>query len=260
MQSLIRYNVALSRRFDACVFPDMTLDGNRDFLARARSAIVAGTRLVDIGGGKSPMFSPGDVEAMHLDVTGVDIDADELANAPQGAYRNAVVADITTFRGTPEADAVIVQSLLEHVADGAGAAEGIASFARPGGMIYTFCPNRRAWFARINRLLPEAIKLKVLYAIYPHMRENQGFPAHYDRCTPGELTKVFERAGVDILEVRPYFVSSYFMFFFPLYLFWRIVNWPLMKLFPHAFCETFMLVGCKRSEPVKLASGLGAIE
>lgn len=251
MQSLIRYNVALSRRFDAVVFADMTLDGNRDFLARARSAITPGTRLVDIGGGKSPMFSREDVQAMGLDVTGVDIDADELANAPDGAYREAIVADITAFRGAPDADAVIVQSLLEHVADGARAAEGIASFARPGGMIYTFCPNRRAWFARINRLLPEAVKLKVLYAIYPHMREKQGFPAHYDRCTPRELTEVFDRAGVDIVEVRPYFVSSYFMFFFPFYLFWRIVNWPLMKLFPHAWCETFMLVGRKRGEPVQ---------
>lgn len=246
MQSLIRKNVAWSRRFDALVFPGMTLDGNRDFVARTRAAIVPGLRLVDIGGGKSPMFTAEEVRAMGLDVTGVDIDPDELARAPAGAYREAIEADITTYRGQPLADAVIVQSLLEHVADARGAAQGIASFARPGAAIYTFCPNRRAWFARINRLLPEALKRRLLYAIYPHMREKQGFPARYDRGTPAQLSDCFAGAGVDIVEVRPYYVSSYFMFFFPLYLVWRVVNWPLMKLFPHAFCETFMLVGRKR--------------
>src|SRR5690606_5410737 len=103
------------------------------------------------------------------------------------------------------------------VRNNADGMQGVASFCKPGGRVYTFCPNRRAWFAVINRLLPERIKCAILYAIYPQTRDNQGFPAFYDRCTPRQLARAMEAAGLRVERIDPYFVSSYFMFFFPLY-------------------------------------------
>lgn len=192
-------------------------------------------------GGKSPLFSAQDVIEKRLSILGVDIDQEELDAAPAGAYARAVCADITCFRGNADADVVIVQSLLEHVADNAAGMKGIASLCKPGGRIFTFCPNRRAWFAMINRTLPERIKRAVLYAVYPHTRENQGFPAFYDRCTPSEIREAMEAAGLRVERIEPYFISSYFMFFFPLYLLWRMTTAPLMKLWPMSFCETFVV-------------------
>ncbi len=242
---IVNKNVALSRGMDRLFWPEMTVDGNRKFLEEVRSKINDGAKVADVGGGKSPIFSPEVVRARRMEVTGIDIDQGELDLAPPGAYDQVICADITAYSGSGCADYVVVQSLLEHVRDNRASMIGIASICRSGGEVSTFCPNRRAWFARINRILPEGIKRALLYAIYPHTREKQGFPAFYDRCTPEEMVEAMEAAGLRVERIETYFISSYFMFFFPLYFFWRIVNVPLMKVWPLAFCETFALHAIK---------------
>ena len=245
LRSIIDANFRLSRNFDARLFSAMTVDGNRDYVDMLKRSIGDGLRIADIGGGKSPLFSPQEVDAKRLRVTGVDIDKEELEAAPSGAYAEIICADITEYRGRPEADVVVVQSLLEHVRDGHKAIQGVASFCRDGGTVYTFCPNRRAWFAIINRVLPEALKKRLLFAIYPSARGKQGFPAFYDGCTPAEMSAAMRDARLKVDEIKPYFVSTYFMFCFPLFVLWRLVNWPLMKRWPMAFCETFVIIASK---------------
>lgn len=203
--------------------------------------------MADVGGGKTPFFSPETVQQREFFVTGVDIDAAELAAAPVGAYANVIVSALEECRGAEDHDFVIAQSVLEHVYDGREAVRGIASLLRPEGTVVTFCPNRRAWFARLNLLLPEGMKRGILFFIFPSKRERQGFPAHYDGCTPGEMEANMRRAGIRPVEIKYYFVSSYFMFFFPLYLFWRLATYPLMKFWPHRYCETFIAVGIREA-------------
>lgn len=245
---LIDKNIALSRALDRHLWPSMAVDGNRSFVAMVRDLVGTDLTVADVGGGKSPLFSVQEVEQKRLSVLGVDIDGAELAAAPEGAYARVVCADISRFEGDSSADVVIVQSLLEHVSDNASGMRGIASLCRPGARVYTFCPSRRAWFAMINRMLSERIKQAILYAIYPHTREKQGFPAFYDRCTPHEMRQAMEAAGLKVERIDPYFISSYFMFCFPLYLGWRLVTVPLMKLWPMAFCETFVIHAVRRAE------------
>lgn len=247
LRSLVDLNVRVSRCVDERLFASMTLDGNRDFVLGIKHSVGSDLRVADIGGGKSPMFSASEVAAKRLEVLGVDIDPEELAAAPVGAYAKTLCADITAVRGNADNDVVIVQSLLEHVRDGRKAAEGIASFCAPGGRVYTFCPNRRAWFAIINRVLPERIKKAVLYAVFPDTREKQGFAAYYDQCTPAEMKQALEMAGLRVERITPYFISTYFRFFVPFHVFWRVVNFPLMKLWPGVFCETFSVVASKPS-------------
>ena len=147
--------------------------------------------------------------------------------------------------GPPSHDFVLAQSVLEHVQDGKGAAAGIAALAKPGATIVTFCPSKRAWFARLNLVLPEALKRAVLFGVFPEKRERQGFPAFYDGCSPAEMVENMKAAGVSVIEVRYFYVSSYFMFFVPLYLLWRLVNYPLIRMFPARYCETFIFVGTR---------------
>ena len=218
IRRFIGWQVSLSKRIDRAVFGAMSTDGNTAFIHWVDRGVAHGSRLADIGGGKSPAFAPAEVRERALEVVGVDIDQDELDSAPVGSYSRVVVGPIEDVRGVSDCDYVIAQSVMEHVFDGRLAASGVASFARPGGTIATFCPCRRAWFARLNLLLPEAIKRRVLFAIFPEKRERQGFPAHYSGCTPAEMRDNMSAAGVDCVEVRYFFVSSYFMFFVPLYL------------------------------------------
>ena len=96
---------------------------------------------------------------------GVDIDAEQLMAAPQGAYSTTIVSALERYEGAPH-DYVVAQSGLEHVSDGREAMAGIGRLLRPGGKVFTFCPNKRAWFARLNKLLPERLKRAILFSIY----------------------------------------------------------------------------------------------
>ncbi len=102
-------------------------------------------------------------------------------------------------------------------------------------------PSRNAVYARLNIVLPQSVKQRILYWLFPEMRKCQGFPAYYNNCTPAELKKLAIANGLVIIEERYYFTSSYFSFFFPLYIAWR-----LWVLFFHALAgeqaaETFCL-------------------
>lgn len=248
IRKLISWNLQLSRRCDRVFFKAFAVDGNGAFNHLAPGMVNDGSRVADVGGGKTPFFPPEAVRRRNLVVTGVDIDAAELGAAPSGAYAGVIVSALEECRGAGDHDIVIAQSVLEHVYDGRQAVQGIASLLRPGGTVVTFCPNRRAWFARLNLLLPEGLKRAILFSIFPSKRERQGFPAHYDGCTPGEMEVNMRLAGIRPVEIRYYFVSSYFMFFTPLYLFWRLATFPLMKFWPHRYCETFIVVGRREGD------------
>lgn len=243
IRKFFRYQVALCKRFDQNFFSFFSIDGNTQFSKLASELVLDGSEVADVGAGKTPFFGPSEVLARRLKVTGVDISAEELSEAPPRAYDAVMVSALEKCRGNSNHDFVIAQSVLEHVFDGSAAMVGIASLMRPGGKVITFCPNRRAWFAQLNLLLPEGVKRGVLFYIFPEKKDRQGFPAHYSGCTPGEMRANMRAAGIDPIETRHYFVSSYFMFFFPLYLVWRIITCPFMYFLPDLFCETFIIVG-----------------
>lgn len=241
LHRFIAWQMKLSRGFDRLIFREMAKDGNGCYLELVSGLVPNGSTVADVGGGKRPFFSPTEAATRSLTVTGIDIDRDELERAPEGSYARLVVCPLERLNVPPLHDIVIAQSVLEHVRDGRAAIRGCASLLKPGGRLYTFCPNRRAWFALLNRAIPESIKRQILFGIFPEKREKQGFPAFYDGCTPMEMKANMEAAGLTVVRVDYFFVSSYFMFFFPLYLFWRMFTFPLMQLWPSRYCETFII-------------------
>jgi SAM-dependent methyltransferase len=241
-QRFVKSQRQLSLWLDRKFFSEWSVDGNYDFVQRCSQIDVAGRCLADIGSGKNPLFSPKEKTRLNINCVGVDIDAAELERAPPGAYDQMIVSDITKMTGPAIADIAICQSVLEHVQDNQAAFAGIWSICKPGALIYTFCPCRNAWFARINKLLPESFKKLLLFGIFPQTRYDQGFPAYYNRCTPAEFRQIAKETGFEILEQKVYYSSKYFMFFFPLYLFWRLFTYPFMRWLPDYHCETFSFV------------------
>src|SRR5439155_10982905 len=109
---------ALSRFFDRLLPIDYQVDGNRDFVENwIAPYLKPGAVIYDIGGGKNPIVSLAEKRRLRLRVTGLDIDAQELAASPAGVYDRQICADITQFQGAGDADLVISQALLEHVKD-----------------------------------------------------------------------------------------------------------------------------------------------
>lgn len=201
-----------------------------------------GITIYDVGGGKRPYLTGAAKAALGARVVGLDIDAQELASAPAGSYDRTITVDLASYTGDGDADLVICQAVLEHVRNVDGSLAAIATILKPGGEALIFVPCRNALYARLNLLLPESFKRKILFAIYPHTEEAQGFPSHYQSCTPSSLARVARRHGLEIADERTYWTSTYFYAFVPAYLLrrgWlmlaRTLGWKNM-------CETFVLV------------------
>lgn len=240
MRKLIAANVWLSRQFDRLFAPGLRVDGNSDFVRHfAPSYLMSNAVVYDIGGGKQPYLGFHRLNDMECSVVGLDISASELVDAPDGAYARTVVADICHFCGEADADLVICQTLLEHVPDTAAAIRAMSSIVKPGGRVLIFAPCRNAPFARLNLVLGERLKRRILFAIFPHTARAQGFTAYYDRCVPSKVVAVAAECGLQCVALRAYSMSSYFSFCFPLYAIWRIWTGLVRALGWTDLCETF---------------------
>jgi len=179
-------------------------------------------KIYDIGGGRVPAIDTDRKRALDAYVVGIDVDQNELDQAPPGSYDEWVCVDITRFEGKEEADLVICKAVLEHVRNVDDGFRAICSSLKVGGKAAVFAPSRNAVYARLNLLLPETWKNCALQ----RLQCQQGFPAHYDRCTPRDFRYLASRHGMEVVEEKVYFMSNYFQYFFPLYFLWRL--WTLI--------------------------------
>jgi 2-polyprenyl-6-hydroxyphenyl methylase/3-demethylubiquinone-9 3-methyltransferase len=224
IKAVLQGQIAASRAFDRLLPEDMRIDGSCFF----RDAFIPsfrrpGLRVVDLGSGRFPCIDAATKRRLSLHVTGIDIDAGELAAAPAGSYDETIVADITAFRGMGDADLLVSHAVLEHVRGTDLAFQAIASIVKPGGAVALFVPSRNAAFARLNLLLPERVK-RMLLAMHPAKKKGHGggWPAFYDRCTPAGFTDLARQNGLDVVRIEPFYASSYFMVAAPLYIIWRV--------------------------------------
>ena len=251
VQSFIARQGELCRTFDERFIREpFRLDGNAHFIEEfAPRHLPAGAVVYDIGGGKQPLIPAAKKRALGLKVIGLDIDRQELARAPSGAYDQVICADIQTYRGVGDADMVICQAVLEHVRSQRAAMEGVFSALKPGGLAVVWIPCRNACYARMNLALPESLKTRILFTVFPKAEEAQGFPAYYDCCTPRQFRALIAEHQGLIVDERYYFRSWYFSFFLPIYVLWRL--WVQMFHFVagEEACESFSLAFRKNSAP-----------
>lgn len=222
-RKIVNSQIFLSRALDKLLPRHYRIDGNSDFRDDLAGKYIRNNYVIyDVGGGKTPFFPPGEKAARKLTVIGLDIDPAELAAGPPGAYDEVICADISRFQGQGDADLAICRALLEHVRDTREALAALGSILKPGGRILLFVPSRNALFARINLLLPEGLKRKILFSFFPQARTTAGFPSFYDQCTPRDFSALAARCGLEVEEKRLYFFSGYFSFCFPFFFLWRL--------------------------------------
>src|ERR687896_616707 len=108
--SLIRTQRVMSRLIDRPLPQSFRIDGNRDFRESfAPHYLRSGQVVLDVGGGKHPFLSPGTKRHLRLRVIGVDINADELRQAPTGAYDDVICCDVAYLDLTSVVDLAICQ-------------------------------------------------------------------------------------------------------------------------------------------------------
>ncbi len=239
----------MSRWFDITFMPsEYLIDGNRDFIENVAPAhLRENLRIYDVGGGKQPFVSIKDKKELNLTVVGLDISNTELDNAPNGAYDQTICADIADISGCADGDLVICQAVLEHVRNTEGAIKSISSLLKPGGKALVFVPCRNAIFARLNIFLPENVKKKLLFYIFPSARSAQGFQSFYHMCTPNDFVRLANLNDMNVLESKYYFTSNYFSFLFPISFIWRMWIILFRFVYSHQAAETFIFVFQKRN-------------
>lgn len=227
LRRIVRRNQQWSRQFDEKVLPERwRVDGLRHYHEELIPSMVEKADVIaDIGGGKIPFVGTVVPKRQGQYVVGIDIDQAELDRAPAGLYDETIVADIGSETFTAprkKADLVICQVVLEHVENNRKAIENIVQTVKPGGTITLFVPSRNALFARINLLLPEKLKRKLLFGIFPEMMHGQGFPAYYHLCTARDMMRLLEDQECRIERTDSYYQGNYFSFFVPVHVLWRL--------------------------------------
>jgi len=255
LRQLVASQVALSQAFDRLLPRSFRIDGAKDFKHRVvPNRLRSGIVVYDIGGGARPCVDVVTKRLLEITLVGLDIDEEQFAKAPAGLYDRAIVADIGTYREPHAADLVVCKSTLEHVRDTEAAFATMAQLLKPGGTLLVFAPSRNALYARLNLLLPERLKRRLLSAFMPDQADHLGFPARYDRCTPCDFRRFASCQGLEIEELRPYYITSYFSVVFPLYLLWRAWIIAYRTLAREHAAETFVLIARKPRTPASGAS------
>lgn len=244
LRRFLDWNKWVSAKFDSLLPVRLRLDGNRTFKQDVLpNAVRYGDSVYDLGGGSQPWLSPSAKNDLSARVVGLDIDGAELAAAEPGAYDEVIVHDLCAFKGHADADVVICQATLEHVPDTTGALKAIATILRPGGRAFIFAPCRNAAFARLNLILPERVKRRLLFSLFPEKAEgHDGFKAYYNQCTPSQITTLARQFGLEVEQRRLFWTSSYFRIFFPAFVLWRLIQFISRLALGDDAAETFIFV------------------
>lgn len=237
IQRFVRWNKELSKGLDS--FLGIPWVSIREEEQRLIESLLPSPSMVvaDVGGGKKPYFPSRDPRIDQY--VGLDIDQNELDQAPSGSYDSIRAQDITRPDSDLEGkfDLIICKNTLEHVADAEAAIAGLSQMLKPGGRCYLAAPCRLAPFAILNRWVPERLKRAMLFRFLPE-KAGDGFVARYDRCTPSEFRSIIKARNAIVFYEKRFFWSSYFSIFLPAYIVWRLVSALAKRLSPD-YCERF---------------------
>jgi SAM-dependent methyltransferase len=188
-------------------------------LAYARAARMAygrPARLLEIGGGRAPLFEPQEARAEGLEITVNDIDAGELARAPAEFARAQfdVAGDAARLGALERYDLVFSHMVLEHVAGAPRAFSNMHALLAPRGVMLAFVPTLYAPPFVINRLMPEAVSSRILRMFFPdrHDGHQPKFPARYEFCfgSQSRLEPLLTDIGFEAVLVLPFWTHGYF--------------------------------------------------
>ena len=187
------------RRSSLCVAQDALahrLPARYDHLHRelfdsyAKPLIRSGVSVLDIGAGRAPTFPEAD-RPPGCTYVGLDLSGPELAAAPDQSYDDFVVSDVTTCVTSlvGQFDVIISWQVLEHVRPLPMAMENLRSYLRPGGQLVAHFSGALGLFGLLSRAVPDRVTPALLEKMFDRPRSTT-FPAYYDKCWAGALTKI----------------------------------------------------------------------
>lgn len=207
-----------------------------------------GMLVYDVGGGDTCCYAHRRKDVGNFRVIGLDITDKRLKTNPD--VDGYLVSDITKEVPIPygRIDMLTSSSVLEHLVRQQDFIDEAKKALKPGAYFIHVFPSKFALFAIANQLLSNRLAKKLLYALYPHLRESNGFRAYYNKTYYSAFTKLLKENGFEIVDVKcNYYQSDYFGFFLPLYalsLFWDTLMHLLhLKNMASQICVTARYLG-----------------
>jgi SAM-dependent methyltransferase len=171
-------------------------------------------RLLEVGGGRGPQFTPAEAEELGIELTVNDIDARELSLAPAGlstACFNIAGEVHPALFG--KFDFVFSCMVFEHVKNAQRAWANVASLLAPGGVALAFHPTLYSPPFIVNWLMPEAFTARLLRLFFPRRHDGDcpKFPARYEMCVavPNAVAPRLREAGFSETLIAPFFGHHY---------------------------------------------------
>jgi SAM-dependent methyltransferase len=173
-------------------------------------------RLIEIGGGRDPLFDPQEIKNLGVEMTINDISSRELAVLPPG-YRTAcfdVAGNVSSFADRRNSfDFAFSRMVFEHVTDGQRAWANLYDLLAPGGVALTYIPTLFAFPFVANWLLPDKLAAAIVKTLYKNRTDDDDpvFPARYSWCfTDARLQKMLSAIGYREIFVQPFYGHGYY--------------------------------------------------
>jgi len=213
IRGFIRWNRGLSeriaRRFPSFVaypsYRDELQQRIRSSLRRPVSAVL------EVGGIDRPLLARG--AGYHYD--GLDIDEQLACHEIYDRFFVQSVEKPILGRY----DLIVSMTLLEHVPDTAAAARAMFDALAPGGEMHHYIPGSNHPYAWATRIVGPRLQKRLVPVLRPQLAANiSGYPTFFNACTPAAMSKRFQAAGFEAIDVRAYYrANDYFAWFVPLY-------------------------------------------
>lgn len=175
-------------------------------------------RILEIGGGRSPLLIQRQLPALRYTV--MDVSQKELDLAPEGIEK--IQGDISMPQpqaADMQADVIFSKMLVEHLPDVKTAYRNMYAMLRPGGVCFHFHPVLYSLPMYLNKIVPEALTSRLLRLFQPSRHEDgvPKFPAYYDygKIEP-RTTQMLAEIGFSRVRMQPFYGHSYYERFPPL--------------------------------------------
>ncbi|HEX3709899.1 MAG TPA: methyltransferase domain-containing protein [Pseudolabrys sp.] len=174
-------------------------------------------RILEIGGGRDPLFSRDEIKRLGVEMTVNDISPGELSVLPSG-YRTAcfdIAGDISAVADLRNGfDLAFSRMVFEHVADGRRAWANLYELLAPGGIALAFMPTLYALPFVANWLLPDKIAAAIVKRLFANRTDDEDpvFPARYSWCVASErrMHPMLSEIGYREIAVLPFYGHGYY--------------------------------------------------
>ncbi|MGV3633736.1 MAG: methyltransferase domain-containing protein [Pseudorhodoplanes sp.] len=190
---------------------------NYENVVRGLARILHAHNLLEVGGGRDPLFKAGELKSLGIEMTVNDISQTELDVLPASYHKACfdVAGDISAvaqLRGS--FDLAFSRMVFEHVADGQRAWSNLYQLLAPGGVALAFIPTLYAFPFVVNKLLPDDVAAKIVKLLYPNRTDDEDpvFPARYSwtYASESKMRPMLEAIGYREVVILPFYGHGYF--------------------------------------------------